>query len=285
MCRFAAYLGEPLLINDVISRPKDSLIKQSSNALESDITVNGDGFGVGWYSPAVSERPALFVSVLPAWNDINLKRISHQIMSPCFFAHVRAAEDGGVSLFNCHPFNYQRYLFMHNGHVGGFDTIKLPIYNLLEHDYFLNIQGHTDSETLFALWLQHFLKTKRTLDDMVTAWRDTLATITELQKAHNVKAASYINAVVTDGEQMVGVRYSAQTDEYLSLHYAAGKAFVHTKDGFHMLPTESGKLPQSVLLSSERITQHHDEWTEVPPQHFFTSDRNKVIRMTPISDE
>ncbi len=50
MCRFAAYLGEPLLINEVISKPKDSLIKQSSAALESDVTINADGFGIGWYN-------------------------------------------------------------------------------------------------------------------------------------------------------------------------------------------------------------------------------------------
>jgi hypothetical protein len=40
MCRFIAYLGKPILINDVISKPADSLIKQSIHAMESDVQVN-----------------------------------------------------------------------------------------------------------------------------------------------------------------------------------------------------------------------------------------------------
>ncbi len=87
MCRFAAYLGRPLLINEVITKPKDSLIKQRSAALESDGTINADGFGIAWYNLTVSEIPAVFVSVAPAWNDVNLKNITHQIVSKCFFDH------------------------------------------------------------------------------------------------------------------------------------------------------------------------------------------------------
>src|SRR5450755_4197002 len=104
MCRFIAYVGEPLLINNVVSRAKDSLIKQSFEALESDIALNADGFGIGWYRPDVHPTPAVFVSILPAWNDLNLLNISHLVVSPCFFGHVRAASDRTISHYNCHPF-------------------------------------------------------------------------------------------------------------------------------------------------------------------------------------
>ena len=46
-------------------------------------------------------------------------------MSPLVFAHVRAAYPGmPVSEQNCHPFQWGRYMWMHNGVVGGFMRIR-----------------------------------------------------------------------------------------------------------------------------------------------------------------
>ena len=46
-------------------------------------------------------------------------------MSPLVFAHVRAAYPGmPVSEQNCHPFQWGRYMWMHNGVVGGFMKIR-----------------------------------------------------------------------------------------------------------------------------------------------------------------
>ena len=46
MCRFLAYLGEPILAEDLITKPENSLIHQSFGAREMDEPLNGDGFGL-----------------------------------------------------------------------------------------------------------------------------------------------------------------------------------------------------------------------------------------------
>ncbi len=279
MCRFAAYLGKPLLMNEVITKPRDSLIKQSSAALESDISINADGFGIGWYNLEVSEIPAVFVSVSPAWNDVNLKNITHQIVSKCFFGHVRAAAEGGVGPFNCHPFHYRKYMLMHNGGIGGFKKIKLDIFNLLDETYFYNIKGTTDSETMFALWLTFFHRTKRDHAGMISAWRETLATIRSLQEKHNIKESSYINSLVTDGTQIVGVRYSSYPDQCLTLHYVYGDDFIHTKEGVHMINAHCKTKPNAIVIASEKLTMHKHEWDDVPPQHIIAVDPKKNIQL------
>ena len=53
MCRFLAYLGEPILLEDLVCKPRHSLVRQSLRAVEAKTVTNGDGFGVGWYG----ERP------------------------------------------------------------------------------------------------------------------------------------------------------------------------------------------------------------------------------------
>ena len=49
MCRFVAYLGEPIFLEDLIAKPRHSLMRQSLRAEEAKTVTNGDGFGVGWY--------------------------------------------------------------------------------------------------------------------------------------------------------------------------------------------------------------------------------------------
>lgn len=282
MCRFAAYLGQPIAINEVLSKPKDSLIKQSSQARESEVTINADGFGIGWYSLEISPRPGVFVSLLPAWNDINLHNISHQVSSSCFFGHVRAAAEGGVSLYNCHPFHYQKFLFMHNGGVAGFKKIKRDLINLLPESLYLNIKGGTDSEHLFALWLSYFLPTKQNMEDMADAWRMTLEKLRELQANHHVTEADYINAAVTDGTRLSVVRYSQRTKDNLSLYYAAGRQFQHSGHGCHMVPPLPGHANQAVLVVSERLTNFESEWHEVPAQHILLVSPKYEIQLEAI---
>ncbi len=282
MCRFIAYVGEPICINEIISKPQDSLIKQSQHALESDVRVNGDGFGLGWYHHRVSEIPAVYVSVLPAWNDLNLKRISHQFVASCFFAHVRAADVYGVSPYNCHPFIASKYLFMHNGNIAGFNHIKLELFNLIKKEYFLNILGQTDSETFFALWMTYFSDTAGDMAGMQDAWRKSLKTINDLQNEYDIQEPTYINSVITDGTQMIGVRYAHQSNDFLSLHYLAGDSFGWNGAEFHMKPPSEKHRYPSVILSSERITVFKREWKTIPGQHFFILNQDKTIQIEPI---
>ena len=78
MCRWPAYCGEPLRPSELILHPQHSLIAQSLDSPLGAETVNGDGFGFGWY-PAGGRGgnvPAVFRSVEPAWNDQNLRELT-----------------------------------------------------------------------------------------------------------------------------------------------------------------------------------------------------------------
>ena len=76
MCRWLAYSGEPLKTSIVILDAQHSLVAQSLNSPLGKETVNGDGFGFGWYPSGSTKgsKPSLFHSIEPAWNDTNLRR-------------------------------------------------------------------------------------------------------------------------------------------------------------------------------------------------------------------
>ena len=122
MCRWLAYRGEPLQPSILILDAQHSLVAQSLNSPLGAETVNGDGFGFGWY-PADAEAggiPAMFHSIEPAWHDQNLREITRAVRSPLFFSHVRAAGGPPIQQTNCHPFRYENWLFMHNGFLADF---------------------------------------------------------------------------------------------------------------------------------------------------------------------
>ena len=118
MCRFLVYTGQELFLSDLSTHSEQSLILQSFKARERKEPLNGDGFGVGWYAPHIDPTPCVFTDVTPAWSNRNLRRLADKIRSACVFAHVRAASPGmGVTEFNCHPFQYRQFLWMHNGRI------------------------------------------------------------------------------------------------------------------------------------------------------------------------
>ncbi len=116
MCRWNAYIGEPLVMGELLYRTKHGLIDESLHSRMGAETTNGDGFGVGWYGASDRVNPARYRSVNPAWNDQNLRELADHVESPLFLAHIRAAIGSPVQQTNCHPFRHGRWLFVHNGH-------------------------------------------------------------------------------------------------------------------------------------------------------------------------
>ena len=121
MCRWLAYSGSSVLIEELLYKPAHSLIDQSLHSRLGAETTNGDGFGVGWYD--VNGRAGVFHSTEPAWNDRNLREIAGHVSSGLVFAHIRASSGSPIQETNCHPFRHDNWLWMHNGAVAGSTTL------------------------------------------------------------------------------------------------------------------------------------------------------------------
>lgn len=270
MCRLLAYLGQPIAMDKFLYEPENSMIKQSISAKELEEPLNGDGFGVGWYAPTISNNPAVFVSVYPAWNNRNLRYLAPKIISGCIMAHVRAASVGDVSESNCHPFHFDKMLMAHNGGVEQFDKIKRPLKNLLSDEQYLWVKGQTDSEHLFALFLESLRKKgdSFTADDVADSFQDMINQLKELMIKYGIEDEAYLNMVFIDGERMVGLRYvSDPTIDPLSLYYSEGSKYICEDGMCHMVPS-SGE-DRSVMIVSEKLTSIAEDWRPIPKNHMI----------------
>ncbi|KAI8972753.1 nucleophile aminohydrolase [Pilobolus umbonatus] len=295
MCRFLLYKGkQPILLAHLITRPKHSIVNQSFDSkLRLDLVrpLNGDGFGVGWYDSEIQEEettPCIFTSVTPAWNNTNLVRLAEKIRSPLVFAHVRASTSGAVSETNCHPWSYGRLMWMHNGGIAEFDKIKRRLQNSLSEELFLFVQGNTDSEWAFALFLS-FLSDPNANSfehqELKEAMLKTIAQLNEWAEEFGIEEPSLLNFAVTDGESVVCIRYTnSRVNEAASLYFSSGTRFECYRPG-HYRMVKADRREDIVVVASEPLTFEKADWLTIPTNNILVVTPKLNVLLQPIKDQ
>ena len=254
MCRWLAYSGAPVRIEDLLYAPAHSLIEQS---LHSDLgaeTTNGDGVGVGWYDN--QPEPGVFHSVEPAWHDRNLRQLARHVSSRLVFAHIRASSGSPVQQTNCHPFRYRNWLWMHNGVVREFARVKRDLVLEVDPALYPNIQGSTDSELLFHLALTFGLQ-----DDPPSAVARAVGLVESLGARLGVSRPIQMTVATTDGETTWAFRYSSERQSrtlFFSTQIEGLRRLYPDSDVFANADDETR------LVVSEPLSGLRGAWNEVP---------------------
>ncbi|MBJ7539069.1 class II glutamine amidotransferase [Marinomonas transparens] len=247
MCRWMAYHGEPVYLESLLFKQEHSLIHQSLSARKSEVTVNADGFGLGWYDER--EEPGLYHEVLPAWSDSNLKSLARHIKSGLFFAHVRASTGTETNRSNCHPFSYKNWLFMHNGQIGGYESLRWQMDRLIPEHLYNHRHGATDSEVIFLLMIANGLESNP--EQAITV---TLEQIISMMKQKKIEEPLRFTAVLSNGEEIIAVRFSSD-DQAPSLYCK--------------------QFDNHIVIGSEPLDLSSESWTLVPAGHVAKIKENR----------
>ncbi|ETW02165.1 hypothetical protein H310_05734 [Aphanomyces invadans] len=320
-------LDQSILLADLIVKPKHSIIHQSYDCHERfhntglPPQLNADGFGIGWYAEKLYsakardellyspkrrvsrsfdgvvvprnkeyETPCVFTSISPAWNNRNLVQLADKVSSPLFFAHVRAASIGSLtSETNCHPFTFDKYLFMHNGGVSEFYKIKRKLVDRLSDVAYSMIRGSTDSEHCFALFLTH-LEELGSLDqefsgkDMRHAMGKTIRTLNMLCHAAGITEPSLLNFAVTDGDTLIATRYvNVSSSAAASLYFSSGSRWIQSVERpKEYIMQRHNKEEKVFVMASERLSNEPSDWLEVPKNSIVTVTKEMNIQICPI---
>ena len=254
MCRWMAYTGSPLLIEDLLYVPENSLIVQSLHARLGVEPTTGDGFGVGWFGD--EELPGRYRSIEPAWNDRNLQEVAGHVRSRLVLAHVRASTGTPVQQSNCHPFRHGRWLWVHNGAIAGFRAVKRDLTLAVDPELFPDIEGSTDSELFFHLALTFGLQ-----DDPPTAVARAVGLIEEVGRRHGQQFPLQMTVATTDGETLWAFRYSSEGRSRSLFHstdISALRAQYPDNPVLHRLSDDAR------LVVSEPLGSLRGAWQEVP---------------------
>jgi predicted glutamine amidotransferase len=254
MCRWIAYRGETAALEHYVTEPAHSLVSQSIHALESTASINGDGFGLGWYSTPHPE-PGLYREVRPAWSDENLRYLCRHLQSHLFFAHVRASTGTAITRPNCHPFASGRWMFMHNGFVGGWSRLRRKVEALIPDALYPARIGTTDSEAVFLAMMG------AGMDDPVAATERVLAALTNLVNENAAEDRLRFTSALANGRDLYAFRY-AVNDRANTLYYRESE--------------------QGIVVVSEPLDRDHDNWISVPEGHVLVATAGSRAQVRPL---
>lgn len=252
MCRWMAYSGGKIQLDELLFKAKHNLIDQSMSSRSAETPTNADGFGLGWYGR--HPRPGLFRSIRPAWNDFNLRDLAENIESHLFLAHVRATSLATVQETNCHPFRYNNWLFVHNGEVFEIEKFHRELLMAVGPKYFSNILGSTDSELMFHLALTFGLE-----EDPIGGLQRMAGFIERTGKAKGVHESLWMTLGVTDGKTLYAVRYASDNAAPTLYHS------IQARDIMEINPDLKGRISDDARsVVSEPLGAFPEMWKEVP---------------------
>jgi predicted glutamine amidotransferase len=267
MCRWMAWLGQPVLIEELLFKTQHGIVDQSLHSRMGAETTNGDGFGLGWYGGGAG--PAVYRSISPAWSDPNLRELAAHLESPLFMAHVRAAIGSPVQETNCHPFRRGEWLFMHNGFIADFHILRRDLMLAIDPALFAEVQGSTDTEVVFHLALTHGLE-----NDPIEALEATVGLIETVARKHGTSAAVQASFGVSDGTTLWAVRYATEGQPrslFASADVQAVKQLYPDNPRFQRLTDDDR------LIVSEPFSDLPGLWHEIPAGTAVTVRRGGVL--------
>jgi glutamine amidotransferase len=258
MCRWLAYSGTPILLHELLYKPKHSLIVQSLHARLGVEATNGDGFGVGWYDEG--DGPGVYKSTDPAWNDRNMRELAAHIRSGLVFAHIRASTGTPVQQTNCHPFRHGKWLWMHNGAIARFGDVKRDIMLAIDASLYGHVEGSTDSEAFFFLALTFGLE-----HDPPAAVERAVGFIDRAGRQRGIPQPIQMTVAVTDGQRVWAFRYSSE-GRSRSLFYSTSVATLRAQ--YPDNPILHALSDDTRLVVSEPLGELAGVWNEVPESSY-----------------
>ena len=233
MCRHLAYLGPPRSLASLLYDPAHALEIQCWRPnYQTEVTMNADGWGVGWWDHSVREEPARYRTATPMWADRAFRTPAELVHASAFMAATRAASPPSpvVDTGNA-PFTAGPWLFSLNGYVVGHAG---PVGDQLRREVSVvrapAMEGTADAEVLFALLLDR-------LDGGATPGRAVVDLVADVL----VRGRAKLNFLLSDGHGIVAT--------------TCGNSLFSLRD--------AGLAAGGVLLASEPLDDHSD-WCPVP---------------------
>ncbi len=271
MCRLFGF-------RSVIPSQVHRSLTAADNALGAQSEVHPDGWGVAYYidgAPHVTRAPST------ALNDAIFHRLSGIVSSETVLAHVRKATQGSHHVLNCHPFQYGKWVFAHNGDIPAFSSQREALVQEVAPRLRRFILGETDSEVVFFVFLSLLtgfgpLDRRHGIADVIEAMRQTIAKVRAVCDTDPNKP-SLLTFIVTDGTTLAATQGGKEL--FVSTH----KTRCQDRDSCAHLapeceaPTQSGFINH--LIFSSEVIDGDNVWEAMKPGDIIGVDwRMRVVR-------
>ncbi len=273
MCRlFGFRSSRPAPVHPALVTEKNSLLIQSRE--------HKDGWGIAAYG--ADPHPQVAHGVGAAHSDPDFHRVSSLVSARTVVAHLRLASVGAVEKRNAHPFTLGRWCFVHNGTVRNFAQHQAEVEALIRPDLRAHIQGATDSERCFYLFLtrlaeQQPLDGPACVEKVACALAQTMEQVASITDVPGQERSS-MNFLVTNGDVMVATRRN-RTLFLSDTAPETGKRPHRALSG----PPEPGTQLEQFVLASEQLSGE-DHWHPIDEEGIVGVDSQLVLHRWKVQD-
>jgi glutamine amidotransferase len=284
VCRFVAYLGEPIVLDEMLFLPDSSIVEQSVHP-QLLSAMNLAGFGVlAWDAASADpERPWTYRTPGLPFFDRNLRALSRKARATALIAHVRGvvlSDREVVDEGNVHPFRFEGVptALAMNGDLEDFPRMRYDLLGHMRPELARQIEGTTDSEWLYGLIMSQVADPTAPADpdELAEATVRTLAIVREVRARHGLERQSAVNLVLSDGRCLVATRFAydygwyhedwtfagrERVNDFTTLWFAQGTGYA-CHDG--EWGVGAGRPESSIVIASEPLTHDRSRWLEVP---------------------
>ncbi len=275
MCRLFGF-------RSVIPSQVHSSLLVAENALGTQSNNHPDGWGVAYY---VDNCPQLTRSASYALGDQLFHRLSGVVSSETVLAHVRKATQGEISVLNCHPFQYGRWTFAHNGDIPNFAQMRSALMDCIAPRLRRFILGDTDSEVIFYMLLSQLerfgpLHRPHLLEEVIHALRSTVQRVRSI--CDRAGTTSLMTLLVSDGSCLAAVHGGKEL--FVSTHKArCGERERCASFTAECEAPSSTGFVNHFIVSSEPL-QGENVWEELSPGDVVAVDARMKLRRTRLQE-
>ena len=255
MCRWLAYSGSPILMNEVLYGGTNSLVDQSLHSRLGAEPTNGDGFGVGWYGDPPTPRASSTASsrrgttrTCASWPGTSARRCSSPTSgrrSAALCSRPTATRSATTTGCSCTTATSTSSPRSSATSCSRSTRRCIP-----------QIQGQADTEILFYLALTLGLE-----DDPPAAVARAIGLVEDVASRHDVPHPFQGTVATTDGESIWAFRYSSE-HKSRSLFYTTD---VPTLRKLYPEREDLGEFSDDArLIVSEPLGDVAGVWNEVP---------------------
>ena len=295
MCRVLAYLGSRVGLDELITKPANSLVNQSFDPEHHHLLqLAGTGLASWDAEGRRPDTPFVYKNSRPSFYDRSLQSLCDHMATTNLLAHIRATSYRQASVHdeNCHPFVYPKFrlALAHNGGLPGWRDMLRDIVDACDPKVVRHLAGSTDTEPLYCLLMSQYADPTADMgvDEIVAGLTKFMRKIRDIKKKHDNRKVAKLKFFLADGNDLVVANMGLASDYAAAVErshdelvqaplgspertlagviepvwFLAGRDYGLHHGEYRMAET-SDDVVDSVIVSSEQLTAREEDWKAV----------------------
>lgn len=292
MCRVLAYIGPEIPLENLLTKPKNSLINQALDPeRHPELQLAGWGFGAWGESLLKPEEPFIYRRPMAAFYDDNADRIIPSLQANTMLAHVRAAAYNSKTVLvdeNCHPFSFEgtQWIIAQNGYLPGWQLLQRELLQHCKDDYLKQMLGTTDTEFIYVLLLS--LLEGDSDEEVKSAIEELLRLIAQAMKDLRLPGLTKLKMALVAPNRIIGINWGLGhqgevnpagewqelrksgpgTDDFslsmlLEPMYVRLGSELHSDESSYVFEECADEDALAAIFASEPLTEGDDGWSHL----------------------